>query len=264
MRVLLVGDIFGNAGLRALAAVLPGLIKEANLDFVIANGENAADGLGITTEIAQIIRQAGVSVITTGNHVWYRRQFTRQITGLDYVVRPLNLPPGTPGTGILTATHPDNNVEVVVLNLLGRVFMKPVDCPFLAADRALDQLPPPPPAGRLIIVDFHGEATSEKQAMGYHLDGKVTMVADTHTHVQTSDERILPLGTGYITDVGFTGADDSVIGQTREQVVAQFLTQINTGFKPATGNPVLEGAIVEGDPATGLARAMERVRVYAP
>ncbi len=264
MRVLLVGDIFGSAGLRALSSVLPGLIQESGVEFVIANGENSADGLGITKETAQAIRKAGVSVITTGNHVWYRRQFARQIVHIDYVVRPLNLPPQTPGKGVLTMIHPHSGVEIVVINLLGRVFMKPVDCPFRAMEDALADLPPAPRAGRLIMVDFHGEATSEKQAMGYFLDGRVTMVAGTHTHVQTGDERILEKGTAYITDLGFTGPDDSIIGQNREQVLNQFITQFNTGFKAASGRPVLEGAIVDGDPATGLAVAVQRVRVYAP
>jgi len=259
MKILLVGDIFANPGRRALRRLFPLLRAEFEPDLVIANAENAAGGFGITLRIARDLKKIGVDVITTGNHIWHKSDINDHLDTLPYLLRPLNYPESNPGRGIVRIVT-DNGVEVVVVNLIGRVFLQPTDCPFRSVASALDKLPPPPEQGRIVVVDMHAEATSEKMAMGHFLDGKVALVAGTHTHVQTADERILEHGTAYITDVGFTGSRDSVIGHDKTRAIAQFLNTRRCGFRIADRDVCVEGVLLNADPCTGLATGITRFR----
>ncbi|GBD11852.1 hypothetical protein HRbin23_01531 [bacterium HR23] len=249
MRVLFIGDVIGKPGRRALQALLPSLRRELAPDLVIANGENAAGGNGLTLETAHEILSAGVDIITSGNHIWDQKDFLPHLDGELPVLRPLNYPPGVPGKGYL------QRGEVVVVNLQGRTFMPPIDCPFRTADRLLESLHGP----HIIIVDFHAEATSEKQAMGWYLDGRVSAVLGTHTHVPTADPRILPKGTAFITDVGMCGPVNSIIGVEVEAILERFLTQLPRKFGVATGPAVLHAVLVDIDDHTGRARSIQRV-----
>lgn len=204
MRILMIGDIIGKPGRRALEVLLPGLRRELGLDFVIANGENSAGGFGITYETAREILDAGVDVVTTGNHIWDQKEIVEHLDTSLPVLRPHNYPAGVPGHGVIVVGR------VGVLNLQGRVFMTPLDDPFRCADRAVDELRAQ--GAQIIMVDFHAEATSEKQGMGWYLDGRVSGVAGTHTHVPTADPKVLPRGTGFVTDLGLVGPRNSVIG----------------------------------------------------
>ena len=255
MNLLFIGDIVGRPGRAAIRQRLPELLSRYQIEFTIANGENAAGGLGITPSVAEDLLSAGVDVLTTGNHVWRHREFLEYAEAERRVVRPANFPPGTPGRGAEVYVTPHSG-PVGVLNLVGRVFMEPLECPFRAADRGIESL-----RGKtnVIVVDIHAEATSEKVALGWYLDGRVGAAIGTHTHVQTADERLLPNGTAYITDVGMTGPRDSAIGMRRETVIERFLTGMPTRFEVATGPTILSGVVVAIDAETGRARSIERV-----
>lgn len=247
----MLGDVIGRPGRRAVNALLPGLRQEYGIELVIANGENAAGGLGLTRETAEELFKSGVDVITSGNHVWAQREI---ITALDSdlaILRPLNYPPGVPGHGYLTKG------ETLVVNLLGRTFIGNFDCPFRAMDQLLEELADNKPP--VIIVDFHAEATSEKVAMGWHLDGRVSAVLGTHTHVGTVDARLLPKGTASITDVGMIGPIDSVIGDDIDVVLRRFLTQLPHRISVGKGSVLLNSVLVEIEEATGRAKNISRI-----
>jgi metallophosphoesterase (TIGR00282 family) len=245
----MVGDAVGRTGRQTVTALLPALRRELDVDLVIANGENAAAGRGITPPEADEFLRCGVDVITTGNHVWDQKEIIPYLDSGAPILRPLNYPPGVPGRGILEMNG------VTVINLQGRVFMTQIDCPFRGADRALADVG----EGAVVIVDIHAEATSEKIAMGWYLDGRVSAVLGTHTHVGTIDARVLPRGTAFVCDVGMTGARDSVIGDNIDGVLQRFLTAMPVRLQPATGRAILNSVLVEIEDETGRARRIERV-----
>jgi 2',3'-cyclic-nucleotide 2'-phosphodiesterase len=255
MRILFIGDIVGKPGRDLIRVGLSALIDYHAIDFVIANVENAAGGFGITREIGDQLLDVGVEVMTSGNHIWDKREALDYIGVEPRLLRPANYPSGVPGNGSYVARS-RTGVSVAVVNLMGRVFMLNIDDPFAAALRQIDALKT---RTRIIFVDFHAEATSEKLAMGWHLDGKVTAVVGTHTHVQTADERILPQGTAYLTDAGMTGPHDSIIGVEIEPALSRFLNALPSKFETATANPRLNGVVVEADEATGRAVDVERI-----
>jgi hypothetical protein len=257
MRILLIGDVNGKAGRQALRACLPRLIAERQIDFTVANVENAADGFGVTPDLAEEILDAGVDCLTSGNHIWDKSEIVEYIKGQPRLLRPLNYPQGAPGAGAYVGESPAG-IRVAVVNLMGRVFMPPCDNPFPVIDAALPSLRD---KARVILVDMHAEATSEKSAMGWHLDGRVSAVVGTHTHVQTADETVLPGGTAFITDLGMTGPHQSVIGIEKELALRKFLTGLPVRFSIARRDPRLCGALVDVDEATGRARAIERIQV---
>lgn len=256
MRLLIIGDIVGRSGRRAVKVNVGSLRKEFRLDFVIANGENAAGGKGITEEIARELFSYGVDVLTMGNHVWNKREAFEYIDRETRIVRPANYPPGTPGLG-WAVYDTTGNVKVAVINLAGRIFQEPLDCPFRKADDIIARVKE---KARIIIVDFHAEATSEKAAMGWYLAGRVSAVVGTHTHVQTADERILPGGTAYITDLGMTGPMDSVIGVKKEAAIRKFVTQIPQYFEVAAGPFQFNGVLIEIGEDTGEATDIQRIQ----
>jgi len=259
IRVGFIGDIVGEPGRKALFVALPTLINNYKIDFIVVNGENAAGGFGITGNIASKLYSYGVDCITTGNHVWRNKEVYRIIDSDKRLVRPANYPQGTPGRGWTIIEK--NGKKLGVLNLLGRVFMEPLECPFRVARKEISQIKKHTEA---IIVDFHGEATSEKMAMGWFLDGQVGAVIGTHTHVQTADDRILPLGTAYITDAGMTGSFNSVIGMKKEPAIKKFITMLPSKFSVADGDLRINGVLVtlnsEGR-ATGIERINEKIIV---
>ena len=255
MNLLMIGDVMGRPGRRAVAALLPDLRQELALDLVIANGENSAAGRGITEATAQELFDAGVDVITSGNHIWDQKEIIPVLDQEVAMLRPLNYPPGAPGRGMLTQKG------VTVLNLQGRTFMPDIDCPFRAADAALSELP----QDAVVFVDMHAEATSEKQAMGRYLDGRVAAVVGTHTHVPTADARILPGGTAFVTDVGMAGPQESIIGNEIDSVIERFLTGMPTRLPVAEKSPTvqLNAVLVEIDETTRRANSIARIdRVY--
>jgi len=251
--VLFVGDVMGRPGRHALRTVLPVLREKYAPHFVIANGENSAGGVGITGEIGRDLF-ALVDVLTSGNHIWDKKEALPYMDREPRLLRPANYPDGNPGRGTYVATNGTGR-KLAVLNLQGRVFMEPLDCPFRSADAAVEKLRAETPC---IIVDFHAEATSEKQALGWHLDGRVSAVLGTHTHVPTADERILPGGTAYVTDVGMAGGRNTVIGMRREQALEKFLLGRPVRFEPATGGIFLSAVFIEIDAATGRALSITR------
>lgn len=255
MNILFIGDIVGRAGRQALARWLSRLVDDHGIDLVVANGENAAGGFGLTLEVARELFDLGVQVITSGNHIWDKREICDYLDEQPALLRPANYPPGLPGRGSGVFSTP-GGVRVGVLNLEGRVFMSNLDCPFRAADELIATLRQRTP---VILVDFHAEATSEKAAMGHYLDGRVSAMVGTHTHVQTADERILPGGTAYITDVGMTGSRDAVIGIRKELAIERFLTQLPVRFEVAKKDPVLNAVAISIDEQTGRAVAVERI-----
>jgi 2',3'-cyclic-nucleotide 2'-phosphodiesterase len=257
MRILLIGDVVGKPGRHILCRGLKPLIEREQLDLVIANGENAAGGSGITPDIYQEMLEAGVDVVTLGDHIYRRSEITPVLRSETRIVKPANFPPEAPGQEFAIATA-RNGVQVAVVSLLGRVFMKPVDCPFKAADRVLAALPKDL---RVIVFDFHAEATSDKQLLGRYLDGRVSAVLGTHTHVPTADECILPGGTAFQCDVGMTGPYDSILGRNIQRVMETTLTFNPTSFDVATGDVRLSGSIVEVDPESGKATAIRRIVV---
>jgi 2',3'-cyclic-nucleotide 2'-phosphodiesterase len=261
VRILFIGDIFGRAGRHVVAEYLPNLARSRSADLVIANGENAAAGFGLTPQIVEELLRLGIDVITTGNHVWDKREI------IDYfeaaarnggenarrVLRPANYSPESPGWGMYQGKT-RQGVAYAVINLQGRVFMSHADDPFHFIDELLEQL-----TAKVILVDFHAEATSEKVAMGWHLDGRVTAVIGTHTHVPTADERVLPHGTAYITDVGMSGPYDSVIGVEKQLVLHRFRTGLPTRWEAARNDPRLSAVFITCDEHTGRAQAIERI-----
>ena len=255
MKILMIGDVVGSPGRRILKEQLPRIRRELGVAAVVVNAENAAAGSGITVALAQEITAAGADAITLGDHTWSQKEFAPTIGQLTNTVRPANYPPGAPGKGWALITTPI--CRFVVLNLVGRTFMNPADCPFRAADAALNEMPKDVP----VFVDFHAEATSEKMTMAHYVDGRVTAIVGTHTHVQTSDARLLPKGTAYITDLGMTGPYISSIGRDLKPVTRKFVTGIPARFEVAEGPCVLEGAIVDFDPATKKASSIEAFRV---
>src|SRR5437867_7123265 len=259
MNILMVGDVYGEPGRQAVAKLVPRLRQEHAIDFCVVNVENAAGGFGVTAPIARQILEAGADVMTSGNHIWDKREIIEYITKENLLLRPANFPVGTPGVGHVTVKAGPH--KVAVLNLMGRVFMLPIDCPFQKADELVPELRKDTP---IIIVDMHAEATSESQAMGWHLDGRVSAVVGTHRHVQTADERVLPKGTAYITDLGMTGPTDSVIGVDKDIALQRFLSQMPNRFEPAKGPVALHGAVIRIDPETGRGLSIERLRVPLP
>ncbi|GJL68432.1 MAG: metallophosphoesterase [Nitrospirales bacterium] len=258
MNILFIGDIMGEPGRRVILKHLSRVIQEHQIDLVIGNGENAAGGFGITQEVAEDLFDLGLSVITLGNHAWDKREALEYLQKEQRVIRPANYPDGVPGKGtcIVETVHGE---RLGILQLMGRVFMPMVDCPFRVAERELSQLTT---QADCILVDMHAETTSEKMAMGYFLDGKVSAVLGTHTHVQTADEQILPQGTGYLTDVGMTGPVQSVIGMKPNLVIQKFLTQLPRRFEVATGPSVLSAAVLNLNHSTGKTTHITRLRVF--
>jgi len=255
MRILFIGDIIGRPGRELLRKGLQPLVEHFGVEFVIANVENSAAGFGVTKDIGDAIVELGVDVMTSGNHIWDKKEAIEYIPTEPRLLRPANYPAGVPGRGSYVAQSGDGR-PVGVINVMGRVFMLNIDDPFQVVLREIEAMRA---RARIIVVDFHAEATSEKIAMGWHLDGKVTLVVGTHTHVQTADERILPNGTAYLTDAGMTGPHDSIIGMEKEPALARFLNGMPSRFEPATGNPRLNGVIIDADDKTGRAIAIRRV-----
>src|SRR6266446_6240930 len=259
IRLLFIGDIVGRPGRDLVRHGLAGLVDHHQIDLVIANAENAASGFGITREIGDQLLDLGVDVMTSGNHIWDKKEALDYIGAEPRLLRPANYPAGTPGNGsYLARTRTGQSVGVV--NVMGRVFMLNIDDPFQVVLREIEALKQ---RARIVFVDFHAEATSEKIAMGWHLDGKATAVVGTHTHVQTADERVLPKGTAYLTDVGMTGPHDSIIGVEIEPALGRFLNALPARFETATANPRLSAAIVEADEQTGHATDIERLSYSA-
>ena len=257
MRILFIGDIVGKPGRQAIRAVLQKVITDYGVGFTIANGENAAGGMGITPPIAIEILDQGVNVLTTGNHIWAKKEIIPFLDEESRILRPANYPAQVPGRGV-GVFELNKGQKVGVLNLEGRVLMKPLDCPFRTGEKEVEMLRR---QTNIIIVDFHAEATSEKMAMGWFLNGKVSAVLGTHTHVQTCDERILNEGTAYITDVGMTGPLASVIGIRKQVAIERLLTQIPWKFDVATEEIELQGVVVEVDSETGKSKSIQRIKV---
>jgi len=255
MRILFIGDVFGRTGRDLVRQGLPVLGARYAIDAVIANVENAASGAGITRETGDALLRHGVDVMTTGNHVWDKREALTYIGAEPRLLRPLNMASAAPGRGTFVARIAEGK-PLGVVNAMGRVFMPPVDNPFEAVAAAVDRLAR---ECRIIVVDMHAEATAEKIAMGWHLDGRVAAVVGTHTHVQTADARILPGGTAYITDVGMTGPHDSIIGMERALVLDRFVTGLPARMEPASENPRLQAVVIDADERTGLAREIVRL-----
>jgi len=251
MRILAVGDVIGKPGRQACSVLLPDIREQYRLDLVILNAENAASGRGVTPSIAEQLLDAGADVLTSGNHVWAFREIIPYLDSEMPLLRPLNYPPGVPGRGYFT------NDRYMVVNLLGRTFMNTVDCPFRAMDRLLCELGSSRPP--VIIIDFHAEATSEKVAMGRYLDGRVSAVLGTHTHVGTIDTRVLPKGTAYVTDIGMVGPMDSIIGDDTDLVLERFLTMLPNRLSVGKGRTMFNAVLIETDDTTGRATSIERI-----
>lgn len=258
--ILFIGDIVGKAGRRAVKAIVPDIIRQRQVTVVIANGENAAAGMGITPQIAEEFFNAGIHVITSGNHIWQQKEIIEYIRKEKRLLRPLNFPPETPGAGSCVVTLPEGKT-IAVVNVIGRVFMEAYACPFRTIEQEIEQLRR---QTNVIVVDLHAEATAEKQAVGWYFDGKVSAVLGTHTHVQTADERILPKGTAYITDVGMTGAMDAVIGVKKELALQKFLTYMPVRFECSTENPSLNAVLITCDAENGRAGQIERLQCVMP
>lgn len=257
VNILFIGDVIGKPGRQAVSRELHRLVDRYRLDLVIANGENAAGGFGITEETAKDLFKSGIHFLTSGNHIWDKKDALEFIAREERLIRPANYPPGTAGRGSAVVKTP-GGAKVGVLNLEGRVFMNNLDCPFRTADREVARLRE---ETSIIFVDFHAEATSEKASLGWYLDGRVSAVVGTHTHVQTADERIFPGGTAYLTDAGMTGAFDSVIGVRKDEPIEKFLTQVPVKFEIAKNNLRLNGIVVTVDEDTGRALGVERVNL---
>jgi len=256
MRILFIGDIVGEPGRRAVKEIIPKLQSRHKIEFVIANGENAAGGSGITPALAKDIFGYGVDVITSGDHIWKKKEVVDYIDSDRRLLRPANYPENVPGFGS-TVVESESGTKVAVINLMGRVFMQAIECPFRAAKREIEKIKD---KARVIVIDMHAEATSEKIALGWYLDGLVSAIIGTHTHVQTADEHILPQGTAFISDAGMTGPYDSVIGRKKEQILSRFLTQMPTKFEMAEGDIQLHGVIVDIDEKTGKADSIKRIQ----
>jgi hypothetical protein len=251
MLILTIGDVIGSPGRRAIKALLPGIKEQYRVELTIANGENIAGGLGMTSATADELLGAGVDILTSGNHIWAQKEIIPYLDSEMPILRPLNYPPGVPGRGYTMFGN-----QALVINLIGRTFIGNFDCPFRAMDKLLDELEPRP---KVIIIDFHAEATSEKMALGRYLDGRVSAVLGSHTHVGTIDAQLLPGGTAYVTDIGMTGPIDSVIGDDTEAVIHRFLTIISHRLAVAKGNVMFNGILVEVDDDSGRATSIQRI-----
>lgn len=260
MKILFIGDIVGKIGRHTVKSLLPNLVDRYKIDMVIANGENAAGGFGITEKTAAEIFGFGVHVITTGNHIWDKKEAVSYIAKENRILRPINYPPNTPGVGSIIFTL-QGKEKIAVINVSGRVFMNTLDCPFRTAMAEAKRLRE---ATNIIVIDFHAEATSEKIAFGYYMDGMVSAVIGTHTHVQTADEKILSGGTAYITDVGMTGPQTSVIGIEKEQIIERFLSQMPRKYEVAGGKGLLSSVVIEIDEKSGKAMAIQRLQLTNP
>jgi len=256
MKILFIGDIVGSPGRDAIRGLLPALKKEYALDFVVANAENAAGGSGITPRVAEDLFSLGLDVLTSGDHIWKKRDVFEIIDNDTRILRPVNFPAGAPGRGYYVFNSA-KGAKIGVINVQGRVFMEALECPFKTTKLAAEEISR---ETRVILVDIHAEATSEKVALGWYLDGMVSAVLGTHTHIQTADEKILPSGSAYLTDVGMTGPLDSVIGRRIEDVLERFLTSIPRRFEVALENVQLQGAVVDVDESTGKARSIVRIQ----
>ncbi len=258
LNILFIGDIVGRPGRRAVKELVRDYRKKYKLDLVIANGENAAGGNGITKAIADELYDNYIDIITMGNHTWDKKEIFEFIDHEQYLIRPANYPPETPGRGY-GIIKVKGGIKVAVMNLSGRVFLPPLDCPFRKATELLDEIKR---ETKISIIDFHAEATSEKVAFGWYMDGLVSAVIGTHTHIQTADERILPQGTAYITDAGMTGPRDSVLGVEREMVIKKFISQMPVRFETAKGDSQLNGILLEINEVTGKTESIKRIQDY--
>lgn len=258
MNVLMVGDVYGEPGRAAVQKLLPKIRQEHQIDFTVVNVENAAGGFGVTPQLARGFLEQGADVMTSGNHIWDKKDIVEYIGKENLLLRPANYPVGTPGAGYITLKAGPHRVTVI--NLMGRVFMHPIDCPFRKADEILAEIGKETPN---ILVDMHCEATSESVAMGWYLNGRVSAVVGTHRHVQTADERVLPGGTAYITDLGLTGPTDGVIGVDRDQIIQRFLTQMPIRFETAKGPVKLHAVVIAIDGETGRATSIQRLSLPA-
>ena len=256
MNILFIGDIVGSPGRRAVEELLTRLVDQHLIDLVVANGENASGGIGITPQVADELLSYGIDLLTSGNHIWKHKEIKPYLQDTDRLLRPANYPPESPGRGYAIVETAAGE-KAAVINLEGRVFMEPLDCPFRTVDAILKELPK---EIKVILVDMHAEATSEKQAMGWFLDGRVSAVLGTHTHVQTADGRVLPDGTGYLSDAGMTGPVDSVIGMRREIILERFWSQLPQPFKVATQNIQLQGVLLQID-SEGRCREIKGLQV---
>jgi metallophosphoesterase (TIGR00282 family) len=257
MKILFIGDIVGKPGRLAIRELLPLIVEDYRIEFVIANCENAAAGFGVTRDVVEELYQSRIDVLTSGNHIWDKKEVLEFVEDYETLLRPANYPEGTPGFGSVVMPCA-SGIHVGVINLVGRVFMRSLDCPFRKAEKEIERLKK---KTGIIIVDMHAEATSEKQALGWFLDGRVSAVLGTHTHVQTADEKILPNGTAYITDLGMTGPFDSIIGTRKDAVLERFLIQMPNKFDVAKGDVRLQGVVLEVDTASGKALSIERLSV---
>jgi hypothetical protein len=257
MKILFIGDIVGKPGRRAVRELLPKLVGDRQIDLVIANCENAAAGFGVTRDIVEELYESQIDILTSGNHIWDKKEVMEFISDYETLLRPANYPPTIPGSGAVVMPTASGE-HIGVLNLAGRVFMQPIDCPFATAKNELAVLQK---KTKVIIVDIHAEATSEKKALGWYLDGEVSAVLGTHTHVQTADDEILPRGTAYLSDVGMTGPFDSVIGVKKDVVIKRFLTGVPNRFETAKGDVRLQAVLLDIDSATGKANSIERISV---
>ena len=257
VKILFIGDIVGQPGRRIVKEMLPGLREEFSPDLVLANGENAAAGFGITPALVEELLDLGIALLTSGNHIWDKKEILPYLAehADGRLLRPANYPGNAPGHGLYLGKTSDG-ARYAVMNLQGRVFMPSIDCPFRTADALLEKIPT---EVKIRIVDFHAEATSEKRAFGWYVDGRVTAVVGTHTHVPTADEAVLPNGTAYITDLGMTGPYDSVIGIEKEPIIQKFINQIPARFEVAKGDPALSAVLIEADAATGRALAIQKI-----
>jgi metallophosphoesterase (TIGR00282 family) len=255
LRILFIGDVVGRVGRNAVRDLLPGIRARHEVDLTVANAENAAGGIGLTERTGEELLASGVDVLTSGNHIWDKREGSALVASWDRLLRPANYPPGAPGRGAAVFAAREGT-EVGVINLQGRVFMQEIDCPFREGSRLVDELRSQTP---VILVDIHAEATSEKGALGWHLAGRASAVVGTHTHVQTADEVILEGHTAFISDVGMTGPSESVIGIRKELSIARFVTQLPQRFDAAGGPGILSAVIIDVEPTTGAATGMERL-----
>ncbi len=257
MKVLFLGDIFGKPGREVLKNKLASILEENDIDFVIANGENAAGGIGITPVICKTLLGNGIDVVTSGNHIYKKKEIYDYIQEQPRLLKPANFPPSTPGNGYYITSDRNDN-KVAVINICGRIFVDYYDCPFRCMDKILSHIKGEAP---VIVVDFHGEVTSEKIAMGWYLDGRVSAVLGTHTHVQTADERILPGGTAYITDVGMVGPHNSVIGVKKENILKRFLTMMPQKFTVSDDGYMINAVIIDIDKKSGRANSIKRLNL---
>jgi hypothetical protein len=255
MKILFISDIVGSPGRRAVRELIPVFIEDRRIDMVIANCENAAAGFGVTRDVVEELYRCRIDVMTSGNHIWDKKEILDFVEDYESLLRPANYPDGVPGFGSVVMPCP-SGAHVGVINLVGRVFMRPLECPFMTAQREIEKMAR---RTKIIVVDMHAEATSEKQAMGWFLDGRVSAVIGTHTHVQTADEQILPQGTAYITDAGMTGAFDSIIGTKKDAVLERFLKQMPNKFEVAKGDVKLQGVLITIDEVSGKCGGIERI-----